>query len=378
MDNQTNGKQKSTDFTFLFVYAVAALMVIIAHGNGGGFLGAYDWYAWGPQAVALFSFSSGFFYKSSYAKDPGKYILRQFKKLILPLYGCSLFYGILTTLLLKRGFAYGKSIGLKTLLIDPLTDTHQFLFTQALWYIPAILIVSIVFTLLVRLSREPDGVRFASAVFVLFLAAGILGSYAGIQCEGETEAIVILRAMYLMPFYAAGYLYRRIADKVSRIPNMLYFTVLFVIMLFLIIHYRELLIFHPSWFKDFYKGPVIPYVIGFCQIAFWLRVGKIMEPVTKESALIRLIADNTYDIVAHHLLGFFLVKCIFAALHSWAGLYPDFDSAAFHTNFQYFYLPGGVTQSMLIYTAAGVALPLIWVILKKKIRKAIQNRTAET
>ncbi len=376
MDNQNSGKHNNTDYTFLFVYAVAALMVIIAHGNGGGFLGAFDWYAWGPQAVALFSFSSGYFYKTSYAGDPAKYVRRLLRKLILPLYGCSLFYGILTTLLLRKGFAYGKSIGFKTLLIDPLIDTHQFLFTQALWYIPAIFIVSIAFTMLVRLSKEPGTVRFATVAFLIFLAAGTAGTYAGILCSGETGAIVILRALHLMPYFAAGYLYRRTADRIARIPNIPYFTALFVIMLALIIQYRELLIFHPSWFKDFFKGPVVPYIIGFCQIAFWLRIGKIMEPVTKDSALIRLIAENTYSIVAHHLLGFFLVKCFFAALYAKTALCADFDNAAFHSDFQYYYMPGGVTQSMLIYTAVGLTLPLVWVVIKKKLLKALQDRKA--
>ena len=61
----------------------------------------------------------------------------------------------------------------------------------------------------------------------------------------------------------------------------------------------------------FDNGCVLPYVTAITGIAFWLRVAKLITPIIKNKKLVRMISDNTYSIMIHHIFAFMIVNWAF-------------------------------------------------------------------
>lgn len=87
-------KMKKIDYRFKFLYVLGTLSVVIGH-TGGTINLLYDWFPFGSYFLAIFAFSSGYFFddkKCEYA--PGNYVLHKLKSLILPLYVYNTIYGV--------------------------------------------------------------------------------------------------------------------------------------------------------------------------------------------------------------------------------------------------------------------------------------------
>lgn len=196
--------------------------------------------------------------------------------------------------------------------------------------------------------------------FTAALALGILGNQ--LACGGYNTGwwLAIVRMLYFVPFYGLGILYRRKLEAYDRkISSFPYFTAVLAIKLILTIHCGHSPVYTISWCSDFTEGPVMPIVIGYLGIAFWMRMANLLEPLIGKSRWINLIADNTFSIMMNQFLGFMAVKSVYAALSKYAGFFSDFDQACYRTNIWYYYTPKGLEQSLILYTAAGILIPIL-------------------
>ena len=117
-------------------------------------------------------------------------------------------------------------------------------------------------------------------------------------------------------------------------------------------------------------NPLLPFVLGFLGIAFWLRIAKILEPAIGKNKYINIIADNTYSIMINHLLGFMIIKTLFACISKYFGYFNNFDMYEYKTNVLYCYFPNIFSQLLIIYIIAGIVFS---VILQLIINKLIKN-----
>lgn len=209
---------------------------------------------------------------------------------------------------------------------------------------------------------------------LIYLLLGIIGAWMSYKGYNTQWYLVITRLLYFMPFYGFGVLYNSKLEKYdNKISNLSYFIIVFVLQLIVITINNGTVIVIPSWCDKFTSNFIEPYIIATLAIAFWLRVSKILEPITKNSRIISYIGRNTFSIMIHQYLGFFVLNCIFALLSKVALLYPSFDWYSFKNSVSYFYLPNGLNQWSILYLIFGITIPLLINYILQKVKYNVVN-----
>lgn len=196
-------------------------------------------------------------------------------------------------------------------------------------------------------------------LFLCELALGLAGIYIA-KCGHYTEWwLVLTRFLYFVPFYGLGILYKGRLEKLDKASNILYFSFIFILQLLIISVYGQPVSYSIVWCNNFTHNIFMPFIIGITGIAFWLRIGRILIPVLKNSKCLKIITDNSYSIMANQILGFMFVKTVFAILSQYTTLCNGFDMTQYKTNIWYFYLPKGIPQWEILYIIAGIIVPII-------------------
>ena len=86
---------------------------------------------------------------------------------------------------------------------------------------------------------------------------------------------------------------------------------------------------------------------------------------------VRLIGENTYAIMMHHILGFLLLNAFLYAISVPGTLLEDFDRIAFFTDIGYLYHPNCAYAFKWVYLAAGLGIPLAVQYIIRKLAKII-------
>lgn len=168
-------------------------------------------------------------------------------------------------------------------------------------------------------------------------------------------------------------MYNRKLEKKDKINNVVYFLIIFLIQLVVITYNKGLVTYVPSLCNNFSENVFMPYIIGILGIAFWLRVSDILKEITKKSKIINTIADNTYGIMIHQFLGFFIIKTIFAIL-SKINIIQDFDWLKYKSDIWYYYIPNNLNQWFILYLIAGIVIPILINKILDKIEKRLKNK----
>lgn len=348
-----------TDYRFKFLYLIGILSIIISHCGSGGIDLLYNWFPFNSFFLALFAFTSGYFFRESRTEHTAKYILYKFKKLIIPLYLYNLFYGILVALLRPFGFTIGGELTLHNLFIEPLKTGHQFAYNLPCWFVIPLFMIEVFFILLYKLLKICRLKINDWFLFLLALSLGLTGVYLA-KCGYNTGWwLTLTRFLYFVPFYSLGTLYKNKLEKIDTAPNILYFSFIFILQLLIITIYGQPVSYSIVWCNNFTDNILMPFIIGITAIAFWLRVGRILVPVLKDSKCLKVITDNSYSIMANQILGFMIIKTIFAVISRYTPLCRDFDMALYKTDIWYFYRPRGLFQWEILYIAAGIAIPVM-------------------
>ena len=102
----------------------------------------------------------------------------------------------------------------------------------------------------------------------------------------------------------------------------------------------------------------MPIIIGCLEIALWMRIATILEPVIGRSRWINLIADNSYSIMMNQFLGFMVVKTIYAVISIFYVGFADFDWRGYKTNIWWYYIPKGLEYALIIYVIVAIAFSI--------------------
>lgn len=353
-------ENKKIDYRFKILYAVGMVMVVCGHTYGGGISLASDWFPYAGFHLALFAFCSGYFYKRSSESHIGRYIIKKIKRLLLPLYSYTIVYGIIVQILKNKGFEIGGDLTLHNLLIMPITNGHQFIYNMGGWFIVPLFMIE-VYNILFRKLIGVFNINITEFyIFIMNLVIGITGNQ--LACIGYRNGwwLVLVRMLYFVPFYELGVFYKNKIERLDKqIPGIWYFTFIFTVKLIIICIYRKVPIYTASWCNDFTEGPIMPVIIGYLGIAFWLRIAVILEPVIGKSKYINLIADNTYPIMMNQFIGFMIVKTIFALFNRYTLLFEDFDWMNYKSDIWYYYIPGGLAHTLILYATAGIVVPIM-------------------
>lgn len=369
---------RTIDYRFKILYAVAISMIVAGHVGGGGITLFNYWFPYYGIHLAIFAFCSGYFYKSSSEDQPKKFVIKKVKHLLVPLYIYNLAYGIIVTILHQLGVTIGEPVTLYNILVDPVKSGHAFLFNLGGWYIIPLFMLEMSFLFgrkaLNKIHKFPEW-----ALFAISIVLGVIGnriSYLGINYGWW---LVLDRMLYFFPFFGAGIFYKKSLEKLdSKIPSFWYFACIISIRLIMTYRHGGIPLLTPAWCQDFPSNPVLPLVIGYTGIAFWLRISRILEPVIGRSKWINLIADNTFSIMMNQFAGFFIVGGIYAFLNQEFGMCTGFDFASWKTNIWYIYAPNNVDQTLIIYEVAGLFIPIIIQMVINYVKKSFETKFRKT
>ena len=350
---------------FCLLSATGIFMVVDGHLGGSCFLDIGGLLQYNFFHMQMFVFISGYFYKGC-QEGIIRYGVRKFRRLMIPYFIWNLIYGLTAQVLRTHGFAFGAPVNFVTLFVEPFRMGYQFVLNHVAWFVPTLFLVELVNAVLekgihkgfIRLSSYWEKALYYEA----YIRTGLylLISWAGV-CVSRTIGtegfmLMAVRVLFLLVFYGMGNLYREKLERADTIKSVWYFSVLLCIAMILTLSGRQLI--YGLWNCRDIPGYVLPYVSAFVGIAFWLRAARILTPAFGNHPLIRFLGRNTYGVMMHHMMVFFLINSIYAYLALATGIFQSFDFARYQTDFYYCYLPRGMTQFKVFYLFAGIGVPL--------------------
>lgn len=358
-----NDVSESVDYQFKLLYTIGTIFVICDHCyRGGGITLLENWFPKGSFHLALFVFCSGYFYKTEYDRLASRFVIKKFKRLIIPMYGWNIFYAIVTIMMSSAGFEFGAGhVTLKKILYDPWINGQQFIYNLGSWFVVPLFLVQ-TYTVLIRtFTKKWEGIVKDTLLLMFSFLLGIFGiilANKGYSAIGWWRTAT--RTMYFIPFYSCGFYYRFYLNKAfSKVRSDVLFSIIFVITLIIIVVHRGTYNFTPSSSDFMNTNPLIVYLVGFLAIAFWVRISSILEISIGKAGIVSVISNNSFSIMVNQFTGFMLVKCFFAVLYKYGDICRDFDMTAFHTNIWYYYIPYNISQIALLYTVFGITIPIL-------------------
>ena len=316
--------------------------------------------------VACFVFVSGYFYKTSYEQEPLVYIKRRVMRLLVPLLLINAVYGAIYVLVGKSGlvsFCDTGSVTWKSFVIHPFTTGHQFRFNLATWFIAPLFTLEVLNVLcrsaLTVLTDHLDERTTETAFLVLYLLLGAWGiRTGGTDGLGQGLPVFACRTALFAAFFGMGRFYGTCLEKHDTASDEAYFAVLFALRLLLTYLAGSNLTYVISWCK-FPDGVLVTYLGTITGIAFMLRFSRLLAPVIGDSRIVRSIGDNSFSIMCHHLLGFFLLSAVFVAVSSTTSLFPGVDLEKFGSSVYYQYYPKHIQAFAALYVAWGICFSLL-------------------
>jgi len=370
MEQTKNANTPTVNYEFKILYVLGIIFIVAGHTNNNGGIAFFnDWFIPYAFHVGLFVFASGYFYKRARQNDIIQYVKKKFIHLIVPLYLWNVFYGVFVYALRYKGFTIGGDLTIENLLLTPITTGHQFAYNLAGWFIIPLFMLEVC-NIIFRKVLEKLKVENEYLIFALYLATGLCGAWLSMNGYNTGWLLVLVRMLYFMPFFGLGMLYNAKLEKIEKVPNVIYFAIVFILQLAVITKYSGIVTYSASWCNDF-DNIYMPFIVGFLGIAFWLRISRILVPALKDSKYMNYIANNTFSIMVHQFLGFMLLKFIFSLGNRYFSLFPNFDWIEYKSNIFYFYLPGGIEQYTILYLLAGLMLPLAIAYIVGCVKKQI-------
>ncbi|MBR5597852.1 MAG: acyltransferase family protein [Lachnospiraceae bacterium] len=362
--------EKKINPRFRILSALAIIFVVAGHANLGVFdmAGMFPYYSF---HVGVFVFISGYFYKVENEYNIKNYLIKKMRHLLLPYYLWNLIYGIVVTGLHGFGFQIGSTITIKSLLLDPFLGGHQYGFNFAAWFVPVLFLIEVMNIFLRKLL---DVIHLKKEIFILVsaLVIGILvvwlakrgsvwGYYKHIGC-----------VLFLFPMFQMGHFYKNVLEeKIEKIPKVYYFGIVLLIQYVTVLWTKGQIGYSAVWCTGFGSSAWVPYVTTATGILFWLGVATLIEPLWKPGNVIDIIGKNSFSIMMHHMLGFWIVNTILYFVSRVGNVFSDFDSTMYFTSYEYRYLIGSMENSKWIYLLVGILFSLCIKKIEESVKKMI-------
>ena len=348
--------------------AFAILLVVSGHLEFSLF-GMFTPYSF---QLALFFFISGYLFKEKYLDEVLTFIQRRAKTLLLPYFWYNLFYLGVTVLIFKlTGKFWGMPISLKNFFITPFLNGHQFDLSCPLWFVTQLFITMIVFLFLFRAIKNVKDNKYFHLGF--FAILGFLAIPLSKIIKVDPLTLIVIRTMFSVFFVYLGYYYKHFVEDKIDIFTYKWFWTIIVLQSVLWLFNRDFdsehgigLSYVLVWAR-FDEQLIVPVITALTGIWATLWILKITYPYLKDSKFIRLMGENTYHIMANHLLVMYIITAIFLyakgipiserANHDIYWIYNPIQ-----TTYLYFVL------TMFISTYIGVGLKF----LKKQLDKIVK------
>ncbi len=344
----------NTKFTILKAIGI----FFVVYGHIGGTI-TFDLFSPYSFHMPLFIFISGYFYKKTSEKNFTEYSYKKVKNLLYPYFKWNLFYGLLTTLFLSFGLVYfGKKISIRSFFIDPWITGDQYIFNLAAWFVITLFTVQIVYVLIRKIIRIND---YFLLIFLFLL--GFAVTYLSSKGFNYGPMLILIRLFFSLPFYHLGYIYKERLEKRDKLNIWTLLTLLITQILLLQVYGNLNFVMVYGNFNGFILAPFLSSITG---IWFCLQVADILNKSFSESKVMKLLGENTWEIMMHHIFFYWLIKTAFYFLGA------PMDVNEFKSNIWYAYSPLGI-RSMIFITIACLFLPVLTKLLFQSIKTKLSS-----
>lgn len=360
---------------FSILKAIAIICVVLSHAGISGWLFNFVFIF----HVPIFFICAGYFFNTKYLTDERTYIVHRFKGLYLPFVRWSLFFLLIHNVLFPLGIlseTYGNAGGGVThpytwqqfsqhawSIVSNMSGYDQFL-CGAFWFFRALLLASIGFLLMFELLNRSAQLRDYkhTAWGVLFITLLLITWKTTTHLNLTGVAQGGYRELMGMAFMTAGFLLKQyeVCDKLNWKTALTSGTILLLASCF----FPSSMVWNPN-FTQFISLP-LPAIAAFVMFTY------ISAWIDRHPGLIKrtfaYIGEHTLYIFAFHLVAFKVVS----ALKVWFYDLP-WEAVGGH--------PVVITPAnnwiwVILYLAAGVILPLLWLKSYRKFAPKIDlNQT---
>lgn len=360
---------------FSILKAIAIICVVLSHAGISGWLFNFVFIF----HVPIFFICAGYFFNTKYLTDERTYIVHRFKGLYLPFVRWSLFFLLIHNVLFPLGIlseTYGNAGGGVThpytwqqfsqhawSIVSNMSGYDQFL-CGAFWFFRALLLASIGFLLMFKLLNRSAQLRDYkhTAWDVLFITLLLITWKTTTHLSLTGVAQGGYRELMGMAFMTAGFLLKQyeVCDKLNWKTALTSGTILLLASCF----FPSSMVWNPN-FTQFISLP-LPAIAAFVMFTY------ISAWIDRHPGLIKrtfaYIGEHTLYIFAFHLVAFKVVS----ALKVWFYDLP-WEAVGGH--------PVVITPAnnwiwVILYLAAGVILPLLWLKSYRKFAPKIDlNQT---
>lgn len=360
---------------FSILKAIAIICVVLSHAGISGWLFNFVFIF----HVPIFFICAGYFFNTKYLTDERTYIVHRFKGLYLPFVRWSLFFLLIHNVLFPLGIlseTYGNAGGGVThpytwqqfsqhawSIVSNMSGYDQFL-CGAFWFFRALLLASIGFLLMFKLLNRSAQLRDYkhTAWGMLFITLLLITWKTTTHLNLTGVAQGGYRELMGMAFMTAGFLLKQyeVCDKLNWKTALTSGTILLLASCF----FPSSMVWNPN-FTQFISLP-LPAIAAFVMFTY------ISAWIDRHPGLIKrtfaYIGEHTLYIFAFHLVAFKVVS----ALKVWFYDLP-WEAVGGH--------PVVITPAnnwiwVILYLAAGVILPLLWLKSYRKFAPKIDlNQT---
>lgn len=360
---------KKINTQFLILQSLAIIFVVLGHSGGISIL--EEWFPVYSFHIPLFIFISGYFYKNDMSILD--YIVKKFKSLIIPYYIWNFIYGIIATILTTQNIiSFASKIDLKSLFVEPWITGSQFGLNLASWFVTTLFLVQILNHIFRNIYNKVC-LNNEYILMIIYLVIGIYGIFLANSGHYLNFNLIFIRIMFLIPFYNLGYLYKVFLEKKDNLDNIRYFIIIFIIQFIVLYKYGDIR-FSALYCNNFNKGNILlPYITSITGILFWLRISKLLNASLRNSKVINYIGRNTWTIMMHHQLVFFIFNYVIYKISTYIN-HINFDYIKFTTD-AWYKIDVKDERFWIIYVIMGIFSPLIvkykFVNLLKKVKLKI-------
>jgi len=311
------------------------------------------------SSIPLFLFLSGYFYKSSDEQDPFRFIVKKFKRLILLYFAYNVVYAIITYFIYSdSGTLLGQLPSCDNFFIQPFIDGQQYSLSAPMWFIPFFFTVQIFYMLTSKLIRKFTDYEYAH-LFV-FALIGLSSVYIrNLTPEPDKLPLLCLgiRILYGMFFISLGHCFAHKIEK-HDIYHLKLLALAVGIRAVLFLNFKT-----PCYtFANADFGNLCSLFYSIIDIYFLLYLARYMGGIIKPGNFMYKIGNNTFHIMANHMLIFYVFDSVLEKL---TGQDPSVASSPIWK------------YTWLAYLILGIVLPTYMGMSFKYFRKKFEKTFAD-
>ena len=263
------------------------------------------------SSIPLFLFLSGYFYKSSDEQDPFRFIVKKFKRLVLLYFAYNVIYASITYFIyVDSGTLLGQLPNWENFFIQPFIDGQQYSLSAPMWFIPFFFTAQIFYMLTSKLIR-----KFTAHEYVHLLIFAVIGlssvylRYITPEPDKIPWGCLGLRILFGMFFISLGHCFAQKIEK-HDIYQLKLLVVAIGVRGVLFLNFKT-----PCYtFANAEFENICSLFYSIIDIYFLLYLAKYLGGFIKPGNFMYKIGNNTFHIMANHMLVFYVFDSVLIAL----------------------------------------------------------------